>query len=180
MQAGGLDLEGQHWGFALKLYAQPGVAQACLDLQEHAGVDVIVLLACLYAAQVLGRAVSRDRVAQMEATISAWRTDAVRPLRKLRQNLKTGPAPAPQDATEKLREIIKRAELAAEQIELAALAAGLENLEASSGSQNAQLLITDIVRVYAESTGREDIAANPGIEVAIAAIAAGAVRTPAV
>ena len=36
------DLEAECWAFALAIYAEPGVAEACLTLQNEAGVDVML------------------------------------------------------------------------------------------------------------------------------------------
>ena len=33
------------WRFSVKFYGEPGVAQACIDLQDQVGVDVNVLFA---------------------------------------------------------------------------------------------------------------------------------------
>ena len=102
------------WRFALAFYARPGVAEACLDLQDRKGVDVPLLLACLWLVarghgapdRVRWRAISRD-----------WAANAVRPLRALRRRLK-GRA-----GWETIRTRVKRLELAAERAELVALAA---------------------------------------------------------
>jgi uncharacterized protein (TIGR02444 family) len=37
------ELEADSWAFALAIYAKPGVAEACLTLQNEAGVDVMIL-----------------------------------------------------------------------------------------------------------------------------------------
>ena len=44
------ELEAESWAFALALYARPGVAEACLTLQNEAGVDVMLLLVAIFAA----------------------------------------------------------------------------------------------------------------------------------
>ena len=38
------------WRFSVKFYAEPGVAQACIDLQDQAGVDVNILFFLLWNA----------------------------------------------------------------------------------------------------------------------------------
>ena len=37
------------WDFSLEIYAKPGVAQACLALQDECGADVNLLLFCCWA-----------------------------------------------------------------------------------------------------------------------------------
>ena len=44
------DLEAECWAFALAIYAKPDVAEACLALQDEAGVDVMMLLTTTFAA----------------------------------------------------------------------------------------------------------------------------------
>ena len=43
------------WDFSLEAYARPGVAPACLDLQERHGADVnLLLFACWLSASGRG------------------------------------------------------------------------------------------------------------------------------
>lgn len=126
MTGGALDLDGPHWTFALRLYGRPGVAEACLLLQDRLGVDVNVLLLSAYAAAERGIALDARDLHDMDGLVAPWRSDVVAALRQLRRRLKSGPAPAPREATESLRTQIKSAELHAEQIEQAALAGWLD------------------------------------------------------
>src|SRR5690606_16598321 len=57
-----------------------------------------------------------------DQTISAWRKLVVEPLRKIRTQLKEGPPPAPCPDSDKLRTLVKSAELNAEFIEQSVLA----------------------------------------------------------
>ena len=98
------------WQFSLAFYARPRVADACLELQDNAGVDVNVMFYLLFIA-THQRQVSRDEVARIDALASAWRDHAVLPLRTLRRKLKTGVEPLPVKDTESLRSAVKRLEL---------------------------------------------------------------------
>ena len=60
------------WRFSLQFYRQPGVADACIALQEEAGVDVNLLLFLLWHATTQ-RAFTAADVAALEAKIGAWR-----------------------------------------------------------------------------------------------------------
>jgi uncharacterized protein (TIGR02444 family) len=108
------------WRFSVKFYAEPGVAQACIDLQDQAGVDVNILFFLLWnAAQ--SRALSSAEVAEVERDVGAWRDLAVVPLRNVRRALKTPPpVMAPQDA-EGFRTRIKAVELEAERLQQEAM-----------------------------------------------------------
>lgn len=108
------------WQFSVKFYAVPGVAQACIDLQDQAGVDVNVLFFLLWNA-MQGRALDKDNVAELDLKIGAWRDMAVVPLRNVRRALKTPPpVMAPQDA-EGFRTRIKAVELEAERLQQEAM-----------------------------------------------------------
>jgi uncharacterized protein (TIGR02444 family) len=121
-----LALDGPHWTFALRLYGQPGVAEACLLLQDRLGVDVNVLLLSAYAAVERGIGLDAGDLRDMDSLVAPWHGEIVAGLRQLRRRLKSGPAPAPCEATERLRTQIKSAELHAEQIEQAVLARWLD------------------------------------------------------
>lgn len=111
------------WDFSIRLYGKPGVAEACIALQEKHALDVNVLLYCAWR----GAAMSRADVEAAAATVSAWHDAMVRPLRALRTELKENARGAPRPFAERVRSQIKSAELNAERIEqlmLVALAPG--------------------------------------------------------
>src|SRR5262245_52444325 len=107
-------LEGPHWTFALELYGQPGVAEACLLLQDRLGVDVNVLLFSMFAARERGIALDGRDLRGIDAVVAPWREEIVVALRGVRRRMKAGPEPAPSEATERLRAEVKAAELHAE------------------------------------------------------------------
>ena len=110
------------WEFSLRFYALPGVAPACLDLQDKGGADVNVVLFLLYLAS-RGRRIGRDEVARIDGMVAAWREQVVRPLRTARRHLKSVTAPFAGEDAANLRNEIKRNELAAEKIQQHAIEA---------------------------------------------------------
>jgi uncharacterized protein (TIGR02444 family) len=120
----------ESWAFALELYAEPGISDACLQLQNECGVDVMMLLMATFAAVRRGIVLTLTDVAGMDAACRDWREQIVLPLRALRTTLKSGPAPAPNERTEKLRSSIKAAELSAERLQNEVLAQWLAKLPA--------------------------------------------------
>ena len=72
------------WAFSLQHYAKPGVKQACLALQDGAGLDVNVALACLWHERRGGKPLSeRDIGALLEALApSRHRVVAIRRIRR--------------------------------------------------------------------------------------------------
>lgn len=105
--------DGDLWPFSLRVYAAPGVADACLAAQDSHGADVnLILWAAWLGAR--GHRLTPAELAAAEATSRPWREEIVRPLRALRRRLKQGPAPAPDAGSESVRAKIKAAELEAE------------------------------------------------------------------
>ncbi|MDR5861000.1 TIGR02444 family protein [Halomonas eurihalina] len=94
------------WDFALNLYARDGIEQACLTLQDEAGVDVTELLwrCWLYRYNLRAGATPPD--------VRQWQHDVISPLRRLRRGLK--PAARERSNVASLRQRIKQAELDAE------------------------------------------------------------------
>ena len=108
------------WRFSVKFYAVPGVAQACIELQDQAKVDVNVLFFLLWNA-TQGRALDNAEVAEVERMIGAWRDMAVVPIRNVRRALKSPPPVMAPDAAEGFRTRIKAVELEAERLQQEAL-----------------------------------------------------------
>ncbi len=109
------------WGFALKVYEQTGVPEACLELQDAFGADVPVMLCALWMAK-RGLELDDAGMAMLDEAVRPWHAEVVMELRALRRRLKEGPHPAPSQRTDKLRNMVKAAELDAERIELTTLA----------------------------------------------------------
>jgi uncharacterized protein (TIGR02444 family) len=128
----GQTIDAESWAFALQLYAEPGVSDACLQLQNECGVDVMMLLMATFAAVRRGIVLKPPDIAGMDAACRDWRERIVLPLRALRTTLKSGPAPAPNVRTEKLRSSIKAAELSAERLQNEVLAQWLAKLPPQS------------------------------------------------
>src|SRR6516164_1782208 len=111
------ELEADGWAFALDVYARPGIADACLSLQNEAGVDVMMLLVIAFAAARLRILLTPAEIHELDEACRPWREQIVWPLRAIRSGLKSGPLPAPSSDTEQFRSKVKAAELAAEQLQ---------------------------------------------------------------
>ena len=108
------------WRFSLRFYRQPKVADACIALQEEAGVDVNLLLFLLWHA-TQSRALSPAEVADLERRIGAWRDATVIPLRAVRRALKSPPGLVEPATAEAFRTRIKQVELEAERLQQEAM-----------------------------------------------------------
>lgn len=118
------------WDFSLEFYRRPGVAEACLALQDRHAIDVNLLLACLWMGRQ-GRLLSRAALAHMMDEAEALHAQVVRPLRAARRGLKKpaesgGRLAAPLG---QLRARVKAAELEAEHIEQLLIEAALAAAE---------------------------------------------------
>jgi uncharacterized protein (TIGR02444 family) len=76
------------WTFACKLYNEPAVKNACLQLQDNNDVNVPLLLMACWLVQTPS-VISIVHVGKLQAMASDWNDDCIRPLRILRQNMKT-------------------------------------------------------------------------------------------
>jgi uncharacterized protein (TIGR02444 family) len=150
------DLEAECWAFALAIYAKPGVAEACLALQDEAGVDVMMLLTTTFAAVKHRLLLAPDEIRALNEACRLWREQIVWPLRAIRSGLKAGPQPAPSEATEQFRSQVKALELAAEKLENKLLVECLPlRLPEKETVRPEQLrtVLEDVVSVFAEGRG---------------------------
>lgn len=107
-----MKLENDLWHYALRLYGQPGMESACLELQQ-AGLSINRLLFCLWLGQDAGRQL--DLMVVQEAT--GWQSEITQPLRALRYKVRVHKQ---QDgAYQACYSAMRKAELACEQLELA-------------------------------------------------------------
>jgi uncharacterized protein (TIGR02444 family) len=108
------------WRFSLRFYRQPKVADACIALQEQAGVDVNLLLFLLWHA-TYKRSLSAAELTDLEGRIGPWRDATVIPLRAVRRALKSPPGLVAPAAAELFRTKIKAVELEAERLQQEAM-----------------------------------------------------------
>lgn len=78
----------EFWSFSLALYARPGVAPACLALQDRVGKDVIIALFCCWVGASGRGPIDAAALAAAEAAARPWRSGVVEPLRRARHALK--------------------------------------------------------------------------------------------
>ncbi len=78
----------EFWRFSLALYGRPGVAPACLVLQDQYGRDVnLALYCCWLGASGRGR-LSPEALAASDAAVAPWRTQIVENFRAARRAIK--------------------------------------------------------------------------------------------
>ena len=107
------------WKGMLDLYAAPGVAQACIELQDACDADVLLLLTAALLSNA-GIPLSPVLADQLVAETRVWRTEVVIPLRTLRRRWRGLSSAA------SLREQLKALELDAERTQVCKLQALLD------------------------------------------------------
>ena len=118
------------WQFSGVVYARPGVAEACIDLQDRHGLDVNLLLFCAWAG-AQGRVLDGGDLGLLRSASRPWHDEVVAPLRAARRWLKRQTA-VPDDLGEAFRTEVKALELQAEMLEQLVLYQELEILEGAS------------------------------------------------
>ena len=142
------------WQFAVRTYGQPGVTDACIELQDERGADVNMLLFSVWIGTTRGHLADAEFEAA-ERFSRQWRDDVVAPLRSARRWMKsdgcTMTGISSDDCLE-LRDRIKNNELAAEKLQLQTLAQLLSErapLKLTASDQLASA--ADNLRKYCES-----------------------------
>jgi uncharacterized protein (TIGR02444 family) len=159
------------WDFAVRVYGEPGVAPACLQLQNRHGVDVTMMLFCLWLGAGRGEPLGERLPMLMEAA-RAWRDAVVSPIRSARRWLKS--AGNGVEATA-LYQTVLRAEIDCERGELLMLA---RIAEADSDQGALRASPTAAAENLAVFLGASDVRLDAADRSAIAAIlgAVGASR----
>jgi uncharacterized protein (TIGR02444 family) len=160
------------WRFSLRLYRQPGVADACIALQDECGVDVNVLLFFLWLAADK-RLVPAPKARAVCEQAALWHDDVVAPLRAVRRKLKGGSTLVERNTAELFRTRIKATELEAERLQQEALFAMVPNL-GTEPAESVEAAARADVLAYEQAAAR---AFAPGaVEILVAAVVVSAQR----
>lgn len=127
------------WHYSLAHYALPEVADTCLTLQDDYGLDVNLVLFCLWYGQFHGE-FTPSQLQRLLAFSTVWSGQVVRPLREIRRWLKThtpdpGLLPSQTEQLQKLRSKVKSLELESEQLQQHQLQLLMEEATAVSVSR---------------------------------------------
>lgn len=105
------------WDFSISLYSKPGVGAACLALQDRHGIDVNILMFCLWLANDGYPAVGEEEMRTYRRAVEPWHREAVRGLRAVRKWMKPEHPPIDHDLAQSLRARIQKIEIDAEHLE---------------------------------------------------------------
>lgn len=106
----------EFWDWALAAYDRPGVAEACLALQDDHGQQTGYLLWAAWADP------PTITLAAGAALARRWEAEVLGPIRAARRAMKTATPPVPEDRRLAVREEVKRVELAVERLLMETLA----------------------------------------------------------
>lgn len=112
----------------MTLYAKPGVADACLYLQDRYGLNVNCILLCVWTAADGRGALTSVHMATALRRIADWDTQAIGPLREIRRKCRHEPLGVPEFLLQTFTPQIEAAELAAEHVAQLVLADAVRNL----------------------------------------------------
>jgi uncharacterized protein (TIGR02444 family) len=121
------------WDFAVRTYGAPGVAPACLELQERHGINVALMLFCLWRG-TLGDMRLREYLPAVAASAQAWHEATALPIRAARRWLKSNADQLGQPAGTALYRTVLSAEIDCEHGELLLLARQAEAFGEPSGA----------------------------------------------
>jgi uncharacterized protein (TIGR02444 family) len=136
------------WNFSLGLYGRPGVAPACIALQDGYGLDVNLVLFCCWHGQA-NRRLGQEDLRRAIGAAEAWQREVVQPLRAVRRRLKAGVSPISAIESEALRRKVNDLELEGERIAQAAL----ESLPAPAAGRRPA--VAENLALYLTMMGRE-------------------------
>lgn len=142
------------WDFSLEIYARPHIAASCIALQDAFGLDVNLMLLCLWVADRRSASLSSCALGQISVAVAPWNKAIVAPLRSIRRRLK-----APEDlrATARLaqvcREHVMQAELDGERVAQRLLVLALADVESEPRPSFGDAAFTSLA-AYAELLDR--------------------------
>ena len=143
------------WDFSLRLYAKPGVADACLFVQDRFGMNVNLILFCIWYADSGGGSLSAEDITTTLRRIADWEEHVIKPLREIRRKSRHEPLGVPEFLLDIFRPRIDAVELEAEHVEQLILAEFVRGSESSA--ERAEDAASDAVSSLENYCGELDI-----------------------
>jgi uncharacterized protein (TIGR02444 family) len=120
------------WDFSLSFYRQPGVADACLFVQDRYGLNINIVLFCVWVANSGGGALTTAHIATALRRIADWEGHVIKPLREIRRACRREALGVPEFLLQMFQPQIETVELEAEHVEQLVLAELVLSLEFSA------------------------------------------------
>jgi len=127
------------WDWSLQIYSETDVSRTCLILQDRHGLDVNMVLWCVWGVRAGYGVIDDDTLAGGHAFGSDWSAKITANLRTVRRNLRPAPPGTPIEWAEALRANTLEVELDAERVEQDFLQALLDGLQDPSDASDLSL-----------------------------------------
>lgn len=114
------------WTYSLRVYGGEGVSTACIALQDRHGLDVNLILYCLWIGQDGGGVLRTADFDRLVAVSADWNAGVIRRLRAARLAIKDGFDALPEDLRDRFRKRILEIEIDGERAEQLLLAPALD------------------------------------------------------
>lgn len=110
------------WDFSLAFYGKPGVADACVYLQDKYGLDVNIILFCVWVGSTGRGPLDANEIGVCVSRTSDWRGRVIEPLRQIRRACRDQPLGVPEFLLQVFHPLMRDIELDAEHVEQLVLA----------------------------------------------------------
>lgn len=123
--------------FSLRHYRKPGVADACLFVQDRYGLNVNLVLFCIWVADTGRGGLTAANITAALRRVKDWEAHVIQPLRQIRRTCRREALGVPEFLLQVLQPKMEGVELAAEHVEqlvLAELAPGPPSATRASGT----------------------------------------------
>jgi uncharacterized protein (TIGR02444 family) len=137
------------WDYSLALYSRAGVADACLELQDEFGLDVNIVLLCVWSGAEGPGELTAAELNECMVRGGQWQQEVVSRLRFVRRTLKHDNLGATSELTKILRPQVQAVEISAEHVEQLLLAQIVPVQRGVTGMQQA----VSNIRAYFEAAG---------------------------
>jgi len=150
------------WDWSLQIYSEDDVSRGCIILQDRHGLDVNMVLWCVWAVRAGYGVIDNDTLAGGHAFATDWNSRITSNLRDVRRNLRPAPPGTPIEWAEALRANTLELELDAERVEQDFLQALLDGLQDPSEASDIsprrarQIALNNLV-AYADITGADGV-----------------------
>jgi len=129
--------------FSARVYRKPGVADACLFIQERYGLNVNLVLFCLWVADRGGGALTAGQIDTAMRRVIDWEAQVIEPLRAIRKTCRSEALGVPEFLLQMFAPQIETAELGAAQVERLVLASLVPDTGPSTGEADAAVRSLD-------------------------------------
>jgi len=108
--------------FSASLYRKPGVADASLFVQDRYGLNINLILLCIWVAETGGGALTAGNIATALRRLADWEQHVIQPLREIRRACRHEALGIPEFLLQTFQPQIETVELGAEHVEQLVLA----------------------------------------------------------